>query len=775
MQGRCQSDTRVTIQGFIKAAESEEPLSFVSVQIGGEGCLTNEFGFFVLSHPVAASLRLEVSYPGYEKWSRTLDGTKDQSLEILLVKEYDLDEVEIIGKAKLEKRIQISEVRIPVSQIEKIPAVLGEPDVLKAFQLMPGIQSGYEGTAGLFVRGGSPDQNLILLDDVPLYYINHLGGIVSIFDPGAIRDARVIKGGFPARYGGRISSVVDLRMKDGNLKESRKSLQLGVLASRWLMEGPLKGGKTSYLLTARLSTLGPFTWLGSNIVFRGAFSNGYNFTDLFAKIHHRISPKSQLSLSVYAGDDRIFTRNTARPVLNDSLSAKSNSNIHWGNIVVAAEWKYLFGSKSFQRVGLSFTRFRYGINSNYQANSIDTGERLDRLVYRFSSGIQDINLFWKWQYRPNNRHQIRAGAQYSLHRFIPGITAFRETQAGIIGSDTTLGPQITLAHDFRAYVEDEFEVNERLSLQLGLHASMYGVSETWYPSLEPRFATRFLFTESMSMKLAASRMQQPLHLLTNSGVGLPTDLWVSPTANIPPQTSWQYAVGYAYTHPSGFELSLEAYYKQVQGLISYREGASLLVGTGNWEDFVVSGGEAEIYGVEWLLQKPYGRLSGWLGYTLSWNTRQFDELNGGEPFPYIYDRRHDISLVGQYQLKENISLALNWQYSSGRALTIGNGTYDLLSFDYRTPSQQLVFNPAITFGSRNNQRMPDYHRLDLSIRFTKALRKGSRTWDLGLYNAYNRQNAWFYYYQSTRQSPDPTLFQFTLFPILPIVRYSREF
>jgi hypothetical protein len=681
------------------------------------------------------------------------------------------------------------QLSLRMEQIKALPALVGELDALRAFQLLPGVAGGNEGTAALYVRGGSPDQNLVLLDDAPLYYINHVGGFLSIFDPNSIKQMRLIKGGFPARYGGRLSSVLEVYTKDGHQQERQGNFHLGLLSAGLYVEGPLGEGKTTYLLSARRSFIDAFTRIALQLSSPGDYSAGYTFYDLNGKLTHRFSTKDVLSLSVYHGRDHLFTRGDEEAEEPGSLGKvfryRSRNQLNWGNTLASLKWQHLFHDRLHGKLIAGYTRFHF--LTGIQARKIDpeTDTLAASLQQELRSGVQDLFLRGHIDWYPLAQHHVEAGVVATYHRFRPGSSYYRTEGEGSGPVETRLNDRWLPAVELQAYLADTWQLAPGLSLEVGLHASLFQVEDTVYPLLQPRLQATWQPRPRWQAFASLSRMQQPLHLLSNSSGGLPTDLWVPATGRIAPQRAWQAAAGGSYRLDlaGSWHLSVEAFYKQMRELVDFEASSGIFASGGDWQQAVVTGGQGESYGSEWLLEKRLGRLTGWVGYTLAWNWRQFDQLNQGQRFPFTYDRRHDLSVVAQYALNRRVTLSATWTYASGRAITLAPGLVPVLTTDWRCGRSDVnnsctpVFyglHEGQLYPQRNNYRMPAYHRLDFGASFTRPVKKGERTWRLGLYNAYWRLNPYFIYLDYN-DAGDLQLYQFSLFPLLPSISYERTF
>lgn len=770
----------ITLSGFIEDAETGEKLIGASVYESKSlmGSSSNIYGFYSLTLP-AGKHAISFSYVGYQKQSFELDLSEDKVLNIQLQSAIELKTVDIVAEEqeKIEQMTEMSTAEISMQEVKQIPVLLGERDILKTLQLLPGVQSGTEGGSGIYVRGGGPDQNLILLDGVPVYNASHLFGFFSVFNADAISKVKLIKGGFPARYGGRLSSVIDIRMKEGNNKKFHGEGSIGIVSSKLTLEGPIIKDRTSFIISGRRTYI---DFLARPLIKRSGQNQGtdldaaYFFYDVNAKVNHKINDKHRLFLSSYIGRDKGFANfETSYETEDESGSSSFENGLGWGNLTTALRWNALINKKLFANTTLTYSQYFFDVHTGVEDRFQNTAQRDTNLFeLGYNSGIEDWAGRTDFDFIPNPNHYIKFGFGNIYHSFNPGISAFNiQSNLPGIALDTSFGSQLVYAHEYHAYIEDEFRLGAAIKVNAGLQYSGFWSRKTHYPSLQPRISGRLMLDDKSSLKASFSRMVQFIHLLTNSTVGLPTDLWVPSTSNIPPESSNQIALGYARSLAKGFELSLEAYYKDMQNLIEYEEGANFFELSGNWDD-KVEVGRGTAYGAEFLLRKKYGKLNGWVGYTLSWTNRQFANLNFGEVFPYRYDRRHDLALVMSYAFTENIDAGLTWVYGTGNAISLASSRYGSLSsnpFVLPLGTQDIEF-----YRSRNSFRMAAYHRLDLGVNFRKEKRWGERTWSIGAYNAYNRRNPFFLFFDRNEVG-DPVVKQVSLFPIIPSVSYAFKF
>lgn len=780
----CLQGQTYTISGYVQDHTTGERLIAATVYdfVSEKGTSANEYGFFSLTLP-AGDVKLQISYVGYTPRLDSFRLGANLTMNYQLDPSLLLDEVTVITNRPRDivEDPQMSSVHIPIKDIKSIPMFMGEADVIKTIQLMPGVQSGTEGTSGIYVRGGGPDQNLFLLDGVPIYNANHLFGFFSVFNPDAISNITLTKGGFPAHYGGRLSSVVDVRLKEGNMKEFKASGSVGLIASKLTVEGPIIKDKTSFIISGRRTYLDV---LARPIIKAVNKANGieglsgYYFYDLNAKINHKFSEQDRIYLSAYHGRDRLFVNNEEQRIDNDtSYQTKSESGLYWGNLTTALRWNHVYGSKLFSNVSLLYSNYKF--NTFDDTRTLINGKYDVGYSYNYFSGIEDLGGMADFDYRPSPSHTFRFGGKYLYHTFSPGIETLEST-------DDTLNLEFNAdpiyANEFYVYAEDNFQLGSRIRANAGLHYSAFFVNGKFYHSLQPRFTGRVLVTSNLSVKAAFSRMDQYIHLLTNSTIGLPTDIWVPATDRTPPQSSYQSALGLAYNLKDSWYFTLEGFYKSMNGLIDYSEGSSFFEFGVDWEDKIERGGRGLSYGMEVLARKDLGRIRGWVGYTLSKVEVEFENLNNGNPYPYTYDRRHDVSIVLMYKVSDLIDVSATWVYGTGKARTLAVSRYAPDNYQFTDDGHDYYnayyFGPYRSeieyFKGKNAYREPAYHRLDLAVNRHREKRWGTATWSLGVYNAYNRQNPFFLFFGYDNYG-NRALKQMSLFMLIPSLSFSFEF
>jgi hypothetical protein len=789
-----QTTERLTISGYVREKGSGELLPGVSVYVKGKkiGTQTNNYGFYSLTFNTSEEVIITFSFVGYRQEVKSMKVPKKLELNIELSPEnQQLNEVVVKGDApeqqKVSEKVQMSQVSVTIQQIKEIPALLGEKDVLKVLQLMPGVQKGSEGNSGIYVRGGGPDQNLLILDDAPVYNASHLFGFFSVFNGDALKSVELTKGGFPARFGGRLSSVIEMQMKEGNREKLHVEGGIGLITSRLVVESPIgKSKKSSFLVSGRRTYIDA---LVRPFLDKKNGDGGYYFYDLNAKANYEFSQKDRIYLSGYFGRDVFFAINKQSNGLEDE------AGINWGNQTATFRWNHLFNERLFVNTSLIYSNYQFKVFSNQQ--NISAGKTIDYSL-NYISQIQDIGFKSDLDFFPNPAHSIKAGFAATFHQFSPSAIVLKDDELAKYQNDV----ERIDATEAGVYVEDTYKPLDNLRINAGLRLSSFTTPKIKYLNPEPRIAMAWNVNNDLAVKASYATMNQYIHLISNSGASLPTDLWVPSTDKIPAQSSRQIAFGVAkdFTEKN-LALTVEGYYKEMDNIVALKEGASFLLQDGpeglardkerglSWDDQITSG-RGRAYGAEFLLQRKVGKLSGWIGYTLSWNRQQFDELNFGKEFWAKYDRRHDISVVGVYHLSPKTTLTGTWVYGTGNALTVATASYSPTLTNPGTSPFGIPYlgsNPPYIYqrespdyGERNNFRAEAFHRLDLGVQFHKIMKKGhERTWEFSIYNVYNRKNPYFYSftnkYDNNNQSYTRSLTRYSLLGIIPALSYSFKF
>lgn len=754
------AQTKRTINGNITDAKTGETLIGASIKLTGAGTaasLTNAYGFYSLN-VATGKYDISVSFIGYKTITNTIEITKDARLNFALEEDNQLNEV-VISATKKNENVsspQMGLQKLSVKEINNVPVLLGERDVMKTLQLLPGIKSAGEGNSGFYVRGGSTDQNLILLDEAPVYNASHLLGFFSTFNSDAIKDLSVYKGGMPAQYGGRLASVLDIKMNDGNRKEFTAEGGIGLISSRLKVEGPIVKDKGSFMISARRTYLDAFLKLSPDSSIN---KNTLYFYDVNAKANYQLDDKNTIYLSGYFGRDK--------------LGLAETFGFNWGNATVTLRWNHLYSNKLFSNTSLIYSNYNYVIQNFMEENNFEV-----------NSSIKDFNLKQDFEYNLNNNHNLKFGFNVIQHTIAPGkLTSDARSSINETTYENRKGLESAL------YISDEWAVNEKLNLVYGLRLSAFsllgpGNFKTYdaegntlqtkaygsgkfvknYLNLEPRFSASYQLNPTSSLKGAYTRNIQNIHLMSNSTSTSPTDLYIMNSNNVKPEIADQLAAGYFRNfNDDKYEFSAEIYYKWMQNQIEYRSGTDLR-GNGNVEADLLYG-DGRAYGIELFLKKRFGRFNGWIGYTYSRTERQFDAINEGKWFYAKQDRTHDVSLVGIYKAGPRWTFSSVFVYNTGNAVTYPSGKY------------QVNGRTAFYYTEKNGYRTPAYHRLDVSATLEgKPGKKLQSSWSFGIYNLYNRPNAFSIDFKDDPDDASKTqVVRTTLFGIIPSVTWNFKF
>ncbi|MCK4664037.1 MAG: TonB-dependent receptor [Bacteroidales bacterium] len=749
-----------TISGYVKDASTGEELIGATIYFNElkAGGATNVYGFYSLTVP-SGKYNLKYSFIGYKPQTIQIDFNKSLKQNIELSPATStINEIVVNGEA-VDNNIKSTEmgiVKINPKEIKAIPVIFGEQDILKTIQLMPGVNSAGEGNSGFYVRGGTADQNLILLDEAPVYNASHLMGFFSVFNSDAIKDMKLYKGNAPAEYGGRLSSVLDVKMNEGNSKELSVSGGLGLISSRLTVEAPIVKDKGSFIISGRRTYADVFLNFSSDEMQKNTI---LYFYDLNMKANYRFNENNRIFLSGYFG--------------RDVFGFSDRMGFDWGNATATLRWNHLFNDKLFLNSSLIYSNYNYVISISGFDNLID-----------IQSGIKDINLKEDFTYFISPENTLKFGFNSIYHTFMPGEVT--------VSDDSFVNSKIIdekYSFESAAYISHEFDVSNLLKLNYGLRYSMFNVigpgnvysfndedeilDTTSYNSgdkiknyggFEPRISANYILNEKSSVKASYTKNYQYIHLLSNSTSSSPTDLWLPSSSIIEPQISDQIALGYFRNfYNNKFETSVEIYYKNMQNQIDYQNGADILLNEKVESQLVF--GEGRSYGIELFVKKKFGKLNGWIGYTLARTERTFDEINNGDWYPAKQDRTHDISIVGIYELNKRWTFSATWVYNTGNAVTFPSGKY-------------MVDGLTIPlYTDRNGYRMPDYHRLDIGATIiSKKTKKYESSWNFSVYNAYARKNAYSIDFRENENDPTKTeAVRLALFQIVPSITYNFKF
>lgn len=784
-----QTSGSVTMSGHIVDAESKETLIGATVYAPEtqQGAYTNSYGFFSLTTKRSVKT-LRISYIGYETKTITIDPSSREPLTIELKPQGTLEEVVVTEERRQLHAPQTGAISVPVHIIKTTPALLGENDLMKALQLMPGVQGGSEGSAGVHVRGGGADENLILLDGVSLYNVDHLLGFFSVFTPEAVKRVDLYKGNFPARFGGRLSSVIDVRTNDGNMQRYKGAVTIGLLSSKAQVEGPIIKDRTSFNVSMRRTYLD----ILAKPFIPQDHKGGYYFYDINTKLHHKFSSRDQLYFSLYHGRDRFFYGmeeyfSQRLPGSNDDdertpLNFKVDTELHWGNTLGALRWNHVFSPKLYSDLTLSYTRyhFLFGVENDVTSR----GKEVSYTKLDYKSGIQDFGLGWNAHYYATPKLEFRFGADYIRHQFKP--ESLGSNLRGEAGKDIEEVSVLLknnrdeiAAHHAALYAESKAQVLGNVELNLGLRAALFAVDGKPYTSLQPRLAVDWRIRPGLNATVGYAKMVQNVHLLTSATMTLPTDLWVPATRYLEPMSSDQMTLGINYKFGAGWYMTLEGYYKKMNNILEYKDGSSFVGSSSGWENKVESG-IGRSYGIEAILMKQTGRTTGWVGYTLSKSERQFPSgaINQGRWFPYKYDRRHKFNVVMSHKVTESIDLSASWEFYTGGVITLPYERMDVLRPDDAS-IPRYSYDSAGYIPERNNFRLPSTHRLNLSVNFSKRHGKTAESvFNVSVYNVYNAKNPAFVIPQdlvSRSESRPNRVTKFTMLPFIPSLSYTYKF
>lgn len=750
-----------TVCGFVEDKTTGERLAGATFyeNLSGKGIACNGYGFYSIALP-EGNYSFRISYVGYTTKFINITLRADTVMNVELLPAGLLDEAVVKGKRSFVQNTQMGVHNLPLEQCKAMPSVLGEADVLKSLHYLPGVNSGIEGSAGFSVRGSSPEQTQIQLDGMPVYNVNHLFGYFSAFNGEALKDLTLYKGAVPARYGGRLSSVLDIAMREGNIKNFEGNIAVSPLAASLTLEGPIKKDKASFLVSGR------YTWLNALLqaaykITDSDFNMGIGFYDFNAKINWKAGKRDHLYLSMYNGRDGIYYKS-----VNEGKADRTRFS--WGNTGTSIRWNRIVNPQMFMNTQVYYSRFR-----NLQETKIYNSETRGYDISKSYSDLEEVAIKTDWDFIPSNAHRLRFGAMISKKHYAPEMSYRRVNTNSSLMRDVTRGDLWTA----ELYAEDTWTLSSRWIANIGLRGTALHTPGRNYYSVEPRLALTYLLNDRNALKASWSYMQQPLHLLANTYVGMPAELWVPVTNRVKPGRSNLFSVGYYRQLPLDMEFSAEVYYNDLQRVIRYKEGASYLkYKDATWQDHIYTG-QGRGYGIEAMLNKTSGALNGWISYTWSRAERSFDGIKNGIWFPYEYDRRHKLNVAVNYTFateetqKYTKILALNFTYASGNYTTAGQQFYQPAPL----PGGQT--NPNNFHGWEympypNNTQLPAYHHLDVAFHL-KGKKKKYDSWTFGIYNIYGRKNPSFYF--SANKNGKTRIERMSICMFVPCISWSYKF
>lgn len=774
--------SKFTISGYVLQKNGEPLINATIRDVESKtGTLSNEYGFFSLTLLEGKHI-LRITYIGFGEKVESVDLNRNILLKVNLKEDYSLDEVLVVGDLNSPiNTTQTGKVSFNAHDLRTEYALFSSPDVVKTLQSLPGVASGTEMLSGLYVHGGNNDENLFLLDGTPLYQVSHLGGLFSAFNTDIIKNIDFYKSGFPARYGGRLSSVVDVRTNDGDLKEYHGTFSMGLLDGRIQYEGPIIKNRTSFNIAMRRSWLEAFS--APAFYFRNKSNSDdkitgkYAFHDINAKLTHYFSDISKVYISFYTGNDMLKINN--KQIFNDYTEDsdeelyRTNFNLQWGNATTAIHWNYRLSPKLFVNITGIYSRSRSSFNYKKEEQFLNEGEvmRLTSVERYNRSIIDDAGYRLEFNYRPGASQHIRMGSNYLFHAFHPQSRILNEYSGNEMQVDTLRNSSYHFyrGHEFTLFAEDDIALGREWRLNIGMHYTMFKVTDKTYHEVEPRAAIRYLLNEHTALKLSYTEMSQFMHLLSSTYLNFPTDYWVPSTSNIHPMRSRQFAAGLYMRLPYQVNLSVEGFYKTMNHILEYDGKNQLAPSVENWEADVKRG-KGRAYGVELALSRHVLKTSMNFSYTLSWSKRKFDDIYRGW-YANKFDNRHKINISVRHQLTQQIEAYAAWNYHSGNKITVPSQYIEspaLPGINGKKPGQWVYEEP-------NNATLPAYHRLDLGVNFRKVTKRGfERIWNISIYNAYCRMNVLY------AKVDDLSAGKFTskatgVFPIIPSFSYTLKF
>ena len=754
----------LTVSGYVQDISTGERLigAFVCDSASKQSVQTNNFGFFSLKNIKAKSAiqatYMELSSPFIHLSSHdTLIVIKIQSIR-------ELNEV-VVTDSPYNKTANspLGFKMLPITQLKLMPA-LGEPDLLKSIQNQSGIQGGVEGSAGIFVRGGGSGENLFLLDDVPIYNVSHFFGFFSAFNTSSVKDLKLFKGCFPAYYGGRTSSIIDIRSRDGNNQKLKGEVSVGFIATNVMLEGPLLSDKTTFMISGRRSYFDTYSQALKKLDLLGGDFPKYYFYDLNARITHTFSPKDRVFLNWYMGKDHIQSADNSQVVKTSGIfSDNTDQSSGWGNLISSLRWNHAFSNDLFANTTIGYSRYNYFTGNNFH-NKDFTRNTEKNYSSVYNSDIYDLVVKTDFDYSVSNKHRLLFGAGNTFHSFNPGKNIYNMYNQELkVNIDTTFTNGMLQANDFYFYAQDEFKVLEKMSINAGLRFSGLISENNSTINPEPRIAINYSLFPNLVIKTGYSRMVQYMHLLSRSGLTMPTDMWVPALKGLKPLKSDQINAGISYNLNNQYLISAEIYNKTLINTTDFRNGSSLLTDLSPWYTKTTQGiGSSK--GIEISIEKQQGRLTGSINYTRSKADRIYTDLNNGKTFPFKYDRLNDLNIAGNFQLSKKWDISAMWVYGTGYPVTIPVEVYTTLVDSWGSFGHSVRYYPSI-----NNVRLPDYHRLDLGLHHRQQTHHGERIISIDIFNAYNHRNAINVYYYQVEFSYNYFL------PIIPTVTYTLKF
>lgn len=777
----------VTISGYVGDYLTKEKLIDAMVILNKNIIYTNEFGFYSITVSKNQNIEIKYKYLGYKDTLIKIYAENNKRIDILLFPENEISKIEVAAQKKSLHYNDLSQ-----KQIKLIPCLVGEQDVLKAFQSLPGVQFGTEGTSNLYVRGGTPDQNLIIIDDIPIRYTEHFGGFVSVVDVNAINKIKLFKSGFPLKYGSANSSILDIRIKDGNSNKIQSEIYTGFISSKLSINGPIVKDKITFISTFRVCNIGAFTSILHSIS-PDVFNFQYYFYDFNFKTNYKINPKNKIDFTFYIGKDiakSSYSSSYYEEIIKSDTIDKEESNTYWGNIIGSLRWTHSFSNKLFMKYVMGFTQYKYLINGMYNIFNQKNNQNYYSYSNLYCTNVQDILLKFDFDYFINSTNNLNFGFNIQKSFYSPGNLSIQTTSeyfTNVYTKNYSMFKPINI-NIFSQYF---FKLSNKINCVTGFLINNYLIYNyhkvNWALSAKINIEIGKLSTLSTNF----DRTFQNQHLLTNRKTLTPADIWIAATKNIPSEFSYQYSVDYSYSNAKLLDFSFSIFLKQQKNLIELNRMAYLndTLNAMSIENIIIAGGLGDIYGVETMFNKRINKFFLQFAYTLMYNNRKFSQINNGRPFPFTFDRRHYFQSIINFEINKNLNIQAFFIFSTGYPATIQSlkqktiiieepGFENFLKFPVNQNYIQKIDyekNEILIASSLNNLRMPCYHRLDLSLNWVKEKKKGTRTWSLNIYNVYNHHNAYFLLLTKYKNEKNLSLVKFTLFPIIPSISYSFKF
>jgi hypothetical protein len=756
-----------SVSGYVEDLTNGERIigAYVKDTMNKNIVQTNNFGFYNLKN-LTGRVAIQSTFVGLKSEVLNLLLTRDTTINLQMKPGFELGEV-IITSSFYKHNVNdpLGFVTIPIRQLISTPA-LGESDLLKSIQGQPGIKGGIEGSAGIFVRGGSLGENLFIWDDVPMYNVSHLYGFLSVFNSSIIKDVKLLKGSFPARYGGRTSSVLDVRNRDGDNQKVKGELSLGFISSKFVLEGPLINNKTTFIISGRRSYFDLYSGTLKNAGLLKQDFPGYYFFDLNARITHTFSPKDKIFISIYDGKDHILNKNESATEggISRVLVEKLHETSGWGNLIASLRWNHTFGGSLFANTSIAYCSYDYFAKSRYNSiltDTITSTSTTKDYSSMYKSSVSDLILKTDFDYFISNNQKILFGAGNTFHNFNPGETTYSMIDQELNQkSDTSYSNGSVRGSEFYLYFEDELRPVQKMRINIGSRISGFASSQGGYFNLEPRFSFNYSLLPELVFKAGYARMVQYIHLLSTSGLTMPTDIWVPSLKGLKPLKSDQINAGISYDWKERILISIEFYRKWLVNTTDFKNGASLLTDFSPWYEKITQG-YGDALGMEISVEKQLGNLTGSINYTLSASYRKYADLNNGKTYPFRYHRLHEANISLNYRISKKWDVSAFWSYGTGYPVTVPLEQY--------FPDLGIVHSSVFYYPSINNYTLPAYHRLDLGIHYSTVNRLGEHLISIDIFNAYNRKNV------INLHAYGPLITYYNLLPIIPSITYTFKF